>query len=151
MVLDIRKLYSTGMTYDVFRPMDVPQPDEATFEIEFCESILKSNPDHFETLVLLGDAFTRKGDFSRGLDLDLRLSSMRPENKNISYNLACSYALTGQKEKALNCLTKAIDLGYNDLKHLREDHDLDTIKNDPRFVTLLGRLNTDEVDKQKSL
>lgn len=151
MVLDIRKLYSAGLTYDVFRPLDVPQPDEASFEIEFCENILTSNPDHFETLVLLGDAYTRKGDFSRGLDLDLRLSDMRPDNKNIRYNLACSYALMGQKEKALNSLTKAIDLGYNDIKHLREDHDLDAIKNDPRFATLLGRMNTEDVDKQKSL
>ena len=84
--------------------------------------------------VLLGDAFTRKGEYQKGLEFDLRLSQLKPENKLIRYNLACSYALTGQKDKALNCLNKAVELGYTDLEHLRKDTDLDTIKSDPRFI-----------------
>jgi tetratricopeptide (TPR) repeat protein len=149
MVLDIRKLYTAGLASDVFRPIDVSQINENEFDVEFCESILKSNPEHFETLVLLGDAYTRKGEFNKGLELDLQLSKMKPDNKNIRYNLACSYALTGQKDKALNCLSKAVDLGYKDIQHLREDHDLDAIKNDPRFVSLIDRLNTEELGQHK--
>jgi len=143
MLLDIRKLYKSGVTSDLFRPIDVPVPAEADFEIAFCEDILKSNPhpSHFEAMVLLGDAYTRKGDFAKGLEMDLQLSRIQPENNLVRYNLACSFALTGQGEKALSTLNKAVELGYRDVEHLRNDHDLDTIKTDPRFLTLLNKLS----------
>jgi len=144
MLLDIRKLYKSGVTSDLFRPIEVPVPAEADFEIAFCEDILKSVPGraHFETMVLLGDAYTRKGEYAKGLEMDIQLSRLQPENKLVRYNLACSYALTGQKEKAFSTLNKAVELGYRDVEHLRNDHDLDAIKSDPRFQSLLTKLSS---------
>jgi tetratricopeptide (TPR) repeat protein len=145
----MRKLYLGGVSCDIFKSIELPFPNEVDLDIEMCESVLSTNAEHFESLVLLGDAYTRKGEFNKGLELDLRLSRMRPDNKNIRYNLACSYALTGQVEKAVSSLRKAVDLGYNDATHLREDHDLDAIRNDPRFVSLLDRLLTEELGQHK--
>ena len=144
MQLDLRKLYAAGVTTDLFRPMEAPALIEADFEVEFCEGILKTDPAHlhFEAMVLLGDAYTRKGDFEKGLQTDLHLSKIQPDNKLVRYNLACSYALTGQKDKAISSLNKAIDLGYRDLEHLRSDHDLDALKTDPRFQSILARLSS---------
>ena len=144
MQLDIRKLYGGGFSTDLFRPIDLPLPDEAEFEIEFCEEILRTDANHFAAMVLLGDAYTRKGDYKKGLELDLRLSCIQPENKLIRYNLACSYALTGEKDKAINCLSKAVELGYRDIEHLRQDHDLDAIKSDPRFQNIMNKITTEE-------
>jgi tetratricopeptide (TPR) repeat protein len=148
MVLDVRKLYLGGLAGDLLKPIETPLPDENDFDIEFCNAILGSNAVHFEALVLLGDAYTRKGEFKKGLELDLRLTQMRPDNKNIQYNLACSYALTGQTERAVECLTKAVELGYRDVQHLREDHDLDAIKSDPRFLSMLERLSAEELQQK---
>ena len=142
LVLDLRKLYLGGLCPDIFRPIDQPVTNDTEFDIHFCEDILRQHGTHFEALVLLGDAYTRKGDFQKGLELDLRLSTIKPDNNLVRYNLACSYALTGQKEKALLCLNKAIELGYRDLEHLRQDHDLDTVKSDPRFQLLVKKLST---------
>ena len=144
MTLDIRKLYSGGMSPDIFTHIDTPFPEEADFEIQFCEEILRADCTHFEAMVLLGDAYTRKGDYKKGLELDLRLSRIEPDNKLIRYNLACSYALTGEKDKAINCLSKAVELGYRDVEHLRQDHDLDAIKSDPRYQNLVKQLTNDE-------
>jgi len=138
--LDIRKAYVNGLVADIPRAIELELGDEAQFEINFCEEILRSDKNHFEAMVLLGDAYTRKGDYNKGLELDLRLTNIKPDNKLLRYNLACSYALTGQKENAILCLNKAVELGYRDLEHLRQDHDLDVLKTDPRFQDLVKKL-----------
>jgi tetratricopeptide (TPR) repeat protein len=144
LVLDLRKLYLGGLWGDIFKPIDQPVANETEFDIQFCEDILREHKAHFEALVLLGDAYTRKGDYQKGLELDLRLSSIKPDNNLVRYNLACSYALTGQKEKALLCLNKAVELGYRDVEHLRQDHDLDAVKSDPRFQLLVKKLSAEQ-------
>ena len=144
MLLDLRKLYVGGFCTDIFKAIETPLPDQADLEIQFCENILKSNPHNVEAMVLLGDAFTRKGEYQKGLECDLHLSQLKPENKLIRYNLACSYALTGQKDKAISCLNKAVELGYNDVEHVRQDHDLDALKSDPRFQSIIKKMTAFE-------
>lgn len=95
---------------------------------------------HYDALVVLGDAYTRNGDYLKGLELDIRLSQLKPENETIRYNLACSYALIGQTDNALKNLSTAVELGYNDVDHLRNDNDLAGLKADPRFQTLVRKL-----------
>jgi len=56
------------------------------------------------------------------------------------YNLACTYALTGQQAKALDCLDSAIKTGWFNYQHTREDRDLVSLHTDPRFTTILQPL-----------
>ena len=149
MLLDLRQAYFDGLGVNLFRPFEMPLPRDAEFEIQFCREILRTDSNHFEALVLLGDAYTRNGEFERGLEMDLKLSRLKPDNKLIRYNLACSYALTGQKDKAIHNLHKAVELGYRDVEHLRQDRDLDAIKSDPRFQNLIKKLSADERQQQR--
>lgn len=146
--LDLRKAYLDGLAANLFTPFDVPQPKETDFQILFCKEILRTDANHFEALALLGDAYTRNGEFEKGLEADLKLSSMKPEHKLVRYNLACSYALTGQKDKAFLNLHKAVELGYRDVEQLRQDRDLDAIKPDPRFQHLIKKLSAERPRKQ---
>jgi tetratricopeptide (TPR) repeat protein len=56
------------------------------------------------------------------------------------YNLACAFALSGQKEKALDNLEKAIDAGFTDRRQYETDTDLDSLREIERFKELLKRL-----------
>ena len=49
------------------------------------------------------------------------------------YNLACSYAKLGQKDKAFDFLFKALDAGFDESSTLRHDDDLDNLRGDARF------------------
>jgi Flp pilus assembly protein TadD len=128
----------------LFRPLDWPAPREADFEVEFCEQILRGAPHHAEALLLLGEAYTRRGDYAKGLEVDLRLCRIRPESGVVHYNLACSYALTGQKEEALRALQRAVGLGYRELVHIRQDRDLEILRGDPRYLDLVKKLCAEE-------
>jgi tetratricopeptide (TPR) repeat protein len=124
----------------LFAPMDVPAPDQDEFDIQFCEDIIVRNPRYAEVLTILGDAYTKNGKYMLGLEVDLLLAKLKPNNQTVNYNLACSYALTGQKEEAFLALEKAIHCGYDDLEHLCKDKDLDNLKTDPRFKKLAEAL-----------
>ncbi|MFH0939353.1 MAG: tetratricopeptide repeat protein [Planctomycetota bacterium] len=119
--LDIRDLYTIGLCSNLFDAIETSVSDDVDFDIQFCQEILRANAAHFEALSLLGDLYTRKGEYQKGLELDISLSRNCPENKLVHYNLACSYALTGQKEKAIQALAQAVELGYQDIEHLRHD------------------------------
>jgi tetratricopeptide (TPR) repeat protein len=110
------------------------------FEMDFYEGVLQGDPENAEILSLLGNLYTQAGKYDKGLEIDQKLVRMRPEDSLVHYNLACSLALLKRAGEALDELERAIDLGYNDYIHLRSDHDLDNLRAEARFKTLVKRL-----------
>ena len=109
------------------------------FQISFYEGILKRDPNMIDVLIPLGDAYTKRGFYDKGLEVDLRLSRLKPEDPLVSYNLACSYSLLGQISSALESLEKALSLGYTDFKFLMADPDMEKVRKDPRFDQLVQK------------
>ncbi|KAA0233043.1 hypothetical protein EDM76_09480 [bacterium] len=93
--------------------------DEA-FEIDFYERVLKRTPTQIDALRQLGHLYTRTGRVREGLTVDLKLALLCPRDAVAQYNLACSYALLRDTERAIACLAEAVRLGYRDAAHLRE-------------------------------
>jgi tetratricopeptide (TPR) repeat protein len=116
------------------RPSDQSQID---FEIDFFGGILERHPDYVDVLRVHGNNLTLKGRYAQGLQIDKRLVELRPNDPLAHYNLACSFALLKKPDSALKTLRRAVELGYRDFRYMREDHDLDSIRNDPRFRQLL--------------
>ncbi len=50
-----------------------------------------------------------------------------------SYNIACGYALKGDRNKAFEWLRKAGEAGFELSSYLERDDDLDSLKSDPRW------------------
>lgn len=97
---------------------------EAEFQREFFEAAIEIDPCNLECLIRLGDLYTRQGFFEKGLAIDRRLVGLCPSEPTFHYNLACSHALLGKLEDALEALRRAIELGYDDWEHLDKDEDL---------------------------
>lgn len=66
-----------------------------------------------------------------------------------SYNIACSYALLGDKEQALKWLEKSIDMGFPDLSHVQTDADLKALHDDLRFKELVGLTDTSKMPREE--
>ena len=58
----------------------------------------------------------------------------------VSYNSACFYSKVGEVDKALDALEMAVDSGYYATEWIRQDSDLDNIRDQPRFEELLQRM-----------
>jgi hypothetical protein len=59
---------------------------------------------------------------------------------NAYYNGCCLYALLNDKRAALNYLDSSIRAGYTDYQHIMEDNDLNTIRSDGRFISMVQPL-----------
>jgi tetratricopeptide (TPR) repeat protein len=113
------------------------EQSQLDFEIDFFGGILERKPDYIDVLRVMGNNLTLKGRYTQGLIIDKRLVQLRPRDPLAHYNLACSYALLKRPDQALRTLRLAVELGYRDFRYMREDHDLDSIRHDPRFRQLL--------------
>lgn len=112
------------------------------FLLRFYETELERHPENLEVLAELGQLYTSRGDWTRGLEVDQLLVGLIPENPTAQYNLACSQALLGQTQAALETLARAVECGYDDARFLAEDDDLVSLREDPRFQALLERLRS---------
>ena len=119
------------------RLMKLSQSD---FEIDFFERVLQRTPNNTDILKILGDYYTAKGLYTRGLQVDKRLVKLLPEDGVVWYNLACSYSLLHLTDLAISSLARSFELGYDDVEHILTDGDLDNIRDDPRFRKLVAKL-----------
>jgi len=116
--------------------------EDVDFEIQFLEGVVKTSPDFIEALINLGDLYTKGGFFEKGLSVDQRLAALRPEDPTVLYNLACSYSLVHDMEKAFEAMKLAIQKGYQDIDHLEKDSDLANLRDFPPFEDFLVKIKT---------
>jgi tetratricopeptide (TPR) repeat protein len=102
-------------------------------KIEFMEGLVHRDPDYVDALQLLGDHYTQRGRYLEGLKVDERLARLEPHNSLVFYNLACSYSLTDQFDRAVLALEKALQLGYRDFAWLARDPDLRKLRQQPVY------------------
>jgi tetratricopeptide (TPR) repeat protein len=110
------------------------------FEIIFYENLIKLRPNFIQALSCLGDAYTRKGFYQEGLEVDRKLVKLRPEDPVVHYNLACSLSLLGDVEQSFQELKKAVLLGYDDFSYILEDPDLADLRKHPAFKEFYQKL-----------
>jgi len=67
-------------------------------------------------------------------------SRIKPDVGYVRYNLACAQAHNGRADEALENLEAAVRIGVGNATMLQEDPDLVTLREEPRFQTLLSRL-----------
>ena len=110
--------------------------EDLDFEIRFFEGIAHHDPDFIEALQILGDAYTKTGQWEKGLKIDERLARLCPDNSLVFYNLACSYSLNRELSRAAAALEKALSLGYRDFNWLARDPDLRPLRKHPIYRSI---------------
>jgi Flp pilus assembly protein TadD len=108
--------------------------------VTLAERHLELNPEDIRALVLGATALMEQGKREQALDWARRGLALDPEDPGQLYNVACCHALGGEKEEALALLDKAIRNGYGHREWMENDSDLASLRDDPRFQSLLARL-----------
>ncbi len=79
----------------------------------------------------------RKGDLAARAEACRKGVELLPDDPTWRYNLACSLALEGKADSALDELEKAIDLGFRDADTIAGDADFVKVAGVPRFNELV--------------
>lgn len=115
---------------------------ELDVEIRFMEGVVRRDPYYIDALLILGEDYTARGWYRKGLKIDQRLVQILPDDPGVHYNLACSYALVEECDKAADCLERALDLGYADFRWLARDPDLENLRKHPRYQQIKQKVRT---------
>jgi len=62
-----------------------------------------------------------------------------PKDRVALYNLACAHALSGDRDNAAQYLLKAWEAGFRDVEHIKNDPDLESIRDTDIFKAMTGR------------
>jgi len=100
---------------------------------------LELNPDDSRAATIAAVSLCRLGDQVLGLKWAERALAIDPEDAGVRYNVACLYALEGQKARAIDCLEEAVGAGFANMEWVEKDPDLDSLRDDPRFQALMKK------------
>jgi superkiller protein 3 len=121
-----------GQTYDTLGNYKAAE--------KYLRRSLELDPQYAYSYYDLGNLFLKLKDKRKEARRLLeRAIELAPDMEQAYYCLACYYALTGKKTKALEYLGKALEKGFRDRDWIEADHDVDSLKGDPRFGKLMGR------------
>jgi tetratricopeptide (TPR) repeat protein len=104
---------------------------------ERLDLLLARSPRDGRALYDVGRELLRYADHDRAARAFVASAEAGVREGTSLYNAACARALANRKDEALDLLQKALDAGFDDPDHLREDDDLDGLRDDPRFRRLL--------------
>jgi adenylate cyclase len=89
-------------------------------------------------LYLTANAYVFLDNPEKSKQLLKRALFLEPEDSMLLYNASCIYALLGMKSEALSCLEKSYKAGLTLLGWYENDSNLDSLRDDPRFINLLS-------------
>ncbi|HAJ56404.1 MAG TPA: hypothetical protein DCL35_01395 [Candidatus Omnitrophica bacterium] len=117
-----------------------PKSEDLDFQLSFYEGVVRENPSFAEALIALGEIYTKKGLYDKGLAVDKKLALLRPDNPVVHYNLACSLSLLGDTAGSFEAIRRAVDLGYDDFMFMHNDPDLLNLRADERFIEFIRKV-----------
>ena len=101
------------------------------------ELLVTGSPRNGRGLYDVGRELLRYADYDGAARAFVAAAEAGVREGTSLYNAACARALSSRNDEALDLLRRALDAGFDDPDHLREDDDLDGLRSDPRFGQLL--------------
>jgi non-specific serine/threonine protein kinase len=103
------------------------------------EKHVQLNPDDARAFTIGAVSLCRLGERQAGLEWAERAIAIDPNDAGIQYNVACLFALEGEKTRAIQSLEAAVRAGFAHRDWVEKDPDLDSLRDDPRFKALTWR------------
>jgi Flp pilus assembly protein TadD len=108
--------------------------------VKAIEKWLDINPEDARALNLGATIWSNLGETDKALEWARHSLEIDPDDPQLLYNVACVYAIEGMKEDAILCLERAFDKGWGHREWIEHDSDLNSLRSDRRFQSLLERL-----------
>jgi len=86
----------------------------------------------------------KEGDYEKAAAACRKMIELVPRHPSAHYNLACALARLGRKEEGLVALEGAVAKGFGKPAHMRQDPDLATLRDDPRFAACVAKAKENE-------
>ena len=132
---------SRCLRVQILRGMDrMEDAVEAAHEaIDVVRKQLEWNPDDARAYHLGAGSLVVLGDTARAKRWLHRAIEIAPDDSVVLYNVACNLATLGEQDDALDYLERAFEQGAVSVAWMRNDEDLESLRDHDRYKKLLGR------------
>ncbi|MEO8061182.1 MAG: winged helix-turn-helix domain-containing protein [Pseudomonadota bacterium] len=131
-LLQAQSMRQSGQ-HDAARPVNA----EA---IRRAERLLELNPLSARVLSFGAGALMEDGQIERALEWARRAEAMYPQDMGVIINGACLRAKLGLKDEALDLLATMFSKGWGKKDWIEKDQDYDSLRAEPRFITMMAKL-----------
>ncbi len=104
---------------DVYPKYFMQHPDDARAHLYYATTLAEANK--------IEEA---KAEAAKAVELN-------PTDPLMQYNVACFYAVIGEKKTAIQTLKSAFSAGYQDYEWTKRDSDLDSIRQEPEYIEFM--------------
>ena len=109
--------------------------------------IVREDAENVQAWFQLGYSLHVSGDLEGAIAAHRRVVDLTEAGDRLHalglYNLGCAYALEGKKDEAFEALMRAAASGFSrgeNLRHVAQDSDLDSLRDDPRFAAFVASM-----------
>lgn len=105
--------------------------------LEVIERRLQTSPNDARALCFGSVNLLEAGQTEKGMEWLERARTSQPDDAMNLYNVSCVYSNIGEINEALDCLEKSVRKGMANMDWMKNDSDLDNLREHPRFKALL--------------
>ncbi len=137
------QVFGQGSAQNITQKIDRTDADTAfsvkNYKISIREykKIVDKYPKDAYSWYRLGYSYLVLRRLDEGIDAFSKTILFKFQYPGSHYNLACAYALNGNKEKALDHFEKSIRAGYRRIEDIQADGDLKSLHDEPRYKLIL--------------
>ena len=102
------------------------------------QKALQLNPRFVPALNNLALVMAANQKYYKALTVFMDILNYAPEDAETHYNIACMYARLKREDEAIEWLQKALDKGYTNWESIKEDSDLDNIRDSQAYRDLIS-------------
>lgn len=106
-------------------------------------AIVEAEPDNAIAWFNLGYSLHVAGRLEKAKEVHKKAATFDRFKGIALYNLGCAHALLGESDEAFEALAAAMEAGFDVRGSADDDSDLDWIRHDARYVTLIGGASED--------
>ena len=133
--------YSTyGYMRMVYERLGEKEKYDETLQIALQDTFpryLSQHPDDARGHMFFGIELTQAGRIEEGKSEIAKALELRPNDPLLMYSGACAYARLGDKDIAIDFLKKSIAGGFENYAWMKRDPDLENIRKEQEYKTLL--------------
>lgn len=108
------------------------------------EKALGEKPDEVPLLMGIAWCYKRTDRLPQAIEAMERAYQVSPMEAVVLYNLACYWALAGNKTQALSWLGRALRMDQELRKQIADEHDFDPLRDDPDFALIVGDKSSEQ-------
>ncbi len=139
-----------------FQKEDRGEPNEARFSkrrwattVAHFEAYVQRDSSSGRAWFNLGYALHYSGEHAKARPAFERAVQLGYRKPTTLYNIACTYAMAGDRDAAFEWLEKSLAAGFELVNYLYHDEDLDGLRDDARFRSLYERARAAKREKYK--